>query len=1534
MLKRVLLILILSVTFHLFAQTYFYDDSATYSWIEIRNSGTQINWDGNCTYYTDDDDKVVVNIGFKFQFGCTRYDTVRIISNGILQFGADTGFHRQYNNTSLPVTNNPPSYSGCARSPADKFIAPYWDDLNPSAGGKVYYQTIGSAPNRIFVVEWRRVKHYGSNTRYTFEVILYENKGDVKFQYKRNANGSSATVGIELDDSDYVQYSYNSSSLSNGMAIMFYNTCLPWADYRFDECYPEQEEPEIEDSSRDFNGTSHQCTTADNGILCKCMDFTANSTTDSVTLPNTVLDGANDVSVSFWLKTTYTGAQAIVSAANSSVSAANEFLIFFSSDTRLYVFIKGGNKYTTIDSIADNQWHHFVITRRDDTVKFYVDGSLVATRTNANTGALQVDPGGLYIGQEQDSVGGSFDINQDCEGYVDELMFFRRAISDSEVQDIYNRQSNGRNFDNSPRTCPDCSPIGEWRMDECFWSGASGEVADNTGNGHNGTAKGNAQTEDALVCFGGMFDGDGDYVEIPEDSSLEPTEKLTITAWIKKADADTSGLQNIFTNGGWFRALRLSDNYVLFQLRINGTDQYLYSNTEIQDTNWHFVAGVYTGSKMKIYIDGNLDNTLNVSGDLDQGNYLHIIGGEYGDYYFKGDIDEVKVFDTSLSSSKINDIYHYEGHGMNWDGTDRFCVPCSPDIDYRMDECLWDGTSNEIEDSSGNGHHAQSVNGANVETHDAVICRSGDFSDDNYAVISGTGYTLSIPYTVSCWIKFPLNAPSSHSQYYVLGSINGDGDLVVFYNNGSTVRWGIWNHNRQWANNTLASNLTGWHHIAVVQTSSGSRMYLDGNYVNSVNLYSIGALYYICTSSDDVNGQTMGTLVDELEIYGYELTQNQIEYIYNQESSGHNFDGSSRVCDPCSNVSYFEITHDGNAIACYPERIHIRACDSGGNTITNYAGVISISTSTGHGTWYTSYSGVSNDDPPQGTLTDNTADDGQASYQFDPSDQGEVTLLLRDTHLETLTIYVSDGSADSTGHDSGNLVVKPSGFVFDTIDNQISGKDFSVTVRAVGQDPQTGDCTLLDYDGSKNLKAYVIYNDPSSGSTDLLINGTAVSSSGTSISLNFNNGVSTFTANYADAGQISIRLEDNAEDLTGDSNLFVVKPFGFYVEADGNPAASDASGAVFKRAGEQFTLNIKAVNWQSADDSNNDGVPDSGADLSDNSVTPNYSGAVNLTSSLVAPSGGANGTLSPTSINLSSGQGSDSTMTFSEVGIITITATDNDYMGAGSITGVSDNIGRFIPDSFRFDSVNQNPACSSVFTYGGQGFTLDVQISAINAGGDITQNYKDDFAKLTFSDLSFDAMVNSSTNGDGTLNVNSTSFTFNNGTTTFSVSCNYNWSSEHNPENIAIKITATDSDNVTGSGTSNYVPFRYGRLRVENGYAPSADRNLTLNIFAEYYENGEYVLNSDDNCTTYTDSDISLSNYTGNLGSGETSVVAYTTIGSGSGSVTLSAPGVGNEGTVDVTLTAPSYMHFASGRATFGIYRGNDNIISWEEIFE
>ena len=104
----------------------------------------------------------------------------------------------------------------------DSVIAPFWDDLdltnNPTTA-RVYFQTQGIAPDRMFVVEWYDVPHISDgSSRFTFQSIFYESPGedDVKFQYfsmvdgnSLFADGRSASVGLEnLDGTDGLEYSF------------------------------------------------------------------------------------------------------------------------------------------------------------------------------------------------------------------------------------------------------------------------------------------------------------------------------------------------------------------------------------------------------------------------------------------------------------------------------------------------------------------------------------------------------------------------------------------------------------------------------------------------------------------------------------------------------------------------------------------------------------------------------------------------------------------------------------------------------------------------------------------------------------------------------------------------------------------------------------------------------------------------------------------------------------------------------------------------------------------------------------------------------------------------------------------------------------------------------------------------------------------------------------------------------------------------------------------------------------------------------
>ncbi len=154
---------------------------------------------------TGDDSTLLVNIGFSFPFNGTTYSQLYINSNGSLSFG---GGYTGYNSFSLP-TSNPNSW-----------ILPFWDDLNPSAGGSIKYGTLGTAPNRYFITHWDSVYPYPWNYTYgtaicSIQVVLYES-GTIRFRYdpgNLNCDGTYATVGVQDDYSPsvYTQHSFDTA---------------------------------------------------------------------------------------------------------------------------------------------------------------------------------------------------------------------------------------------------------------------------------------------------------------------------------------------------------------------------------------------------------------------------------------------------------------------------------------------------------------------------------------------------------------------------------------------------------------------------------------------------------------------------------------------------------------------------------------------------------------------------------------------------------------------------------------------------------------------------------------------------------------------------------------------------------------------------------------------------------------------------------------------------------------------------------------------------------------------------------------------------------------------------------------------------------------------------------------------------------------------------------------------------------------------------------------------------------------------------
>ncbi len=195
--------------------------NAQYSWIDITGTGSQLS--------LTDDDYQSINMGINFNFYDQTYTSVHICSNGYLAF-VDNNNLWEYSNSPFPTVDHP------------FMISPLWDDLNPGNGGSIWYDTL-SNPSR-FVVSWEAVPHYPSDGSNTFQVILFEGSGIIKFQYQALHAGNSPTVGLNHGDNIHYNNPLNQNPATPS-AMQFYliippipdNLGMPKEDLFYNTCF-------------------------------------------------------------------------------------------------------------------------------------------------------------------------------------------------------------------------------------------------------------------------------------------------------------------------------------------------------------------------------------------------------------------------------------------------------------------------------------------------------------------------------------------------------------------------------------------------------------------------------------------------------------------------------------------------------------------------------------------------------------------------------------------------------------------------------------------------------------------------------------------------------------------------------------------------------------------------------------------------------------------------------------------------------------------------------------------------------------------------------------------------------------------------------------------------------------------------------------------------------------------------------------------------------------------------------------------------
>jgi len=202
-------------------------DATVYSFIDPAGGGSAPS-----VLTGTDDGGTLLTLPFSFQFYGQSYTSLCVSSNGIAYFVSANSTFCGSAAQIVDFANTDPSSTAV---PGDlPAIAPFWMDLrfDTAGAGAVYYQTVGTAPNRQFVIEWYNAFPRGTASPVTFEAILNEGTNNVVFQYQTAnlggdaaSNGGKATVGMRNTagntNGQEIEWSFDSAVLSNNYAILF-----------------------------------------------------------------------------------------------------------------------------------------------------------------------------------------------------------------------------------------------------------------------------------------------------------------------------------------------------------------------------------------------------------------------------------------------------------------------------------------------------------------------------------------------------------------------------------------------------------------------------------------------------------------------------------------------------------------------------------------------------------------------------------------------------------------------------------------------------------------------------------------------------------------------------------------------------------------------------------------------------------------------------------------------------------------------------------------------------------------------------------------------------------------------------------------------------------------------------------------------------------------------------------------------------------------------------------------------------------------
>ncbi len=656
----------------------------------------------------------------------------------------------------------------------------------------------------------------------------------------------------------------------------------------------------------DFSGNGNAGTltngpTWTTGKIGKAVSFDGSN--DFVEIANASSLNNSNGTISTWVYVTETvlvNAGQIVSISNGA--STQNYIQFYYYNNKVY-FSLADNSTTLFGfntPISYSQWFNVTVVGGSSGNAVYINGVAVSPTyyVGDNTVTAWLDD---LTSITNARIGATRYNNTDdnfFKGYIDDVRIYSRALSATEISNLYNRSSKNRTIQSSQKNLVPNGLVGYWSFDGSDISGTS--AYDRSGNNNTGTLTNGptvaiGKVGQALVLSGNVAVVDFSFKNshnIPIAYSFWVKNTLAETKYLFADISQTEGIQSYIDASGKFN----------FQICSSGSCYTLTSNTAVNNGNWRHVVVAWDGTTnvntVQIYVDGILDAQGTSTKTTTTPDCGFVIGGyrpsnacgavETLNTYV-GSIDEFRIYNRALTTSEINQLYKA--------GEAKLQATQNSKLTNGL-VGLWSFDGPDISgttayDRSGNGNNGTLTNGPTVAIGKVGQALQFDGTNDIVAISDSASLEPGASdWTISLWSY--VNDISRYNQ--VMGKWTATGEdqrtYAFVYDTGSNGKMYLVT-----SNNGTSAKVTysdggaivqqTWQHVVVVKSGTEVTFYVngvavgdDGTAVDST-MYSSTSGTYLGNYEVTSNAYNFGGKLDDVRIYNRALSTSEIQMLYN-----------------------------------------------------------------------------------------------------------------------------------------------------------------------------------------------------------------------------------------------------------------------------------------------------------------------------------------------------------------------------------------------------------------------------------------------------------------------------------------------------------------------------------------------------------------------------------------------------------------------------------------------------------------------------